>query len=115
MIRLEYGGKYFKILNGFDLNTSSRQVTFSDIVIDFTGYKMEDLPINYQEVHVVKNNKIIYTGYVNSFDLPSMKNQKQFIELSLNLLSPMQMATNKVITVVGTYKLKNIITKFFSY
>lgn len=113
MIRLEYNGKYFKILNGFDLNTSSRQVTFSDVVIDFTGHSMEDLPINFQEVHIIENNEIIYTGYINSFDLPSMKNQNQFIELSLNLLSPMQMSTNKVVTVIGTYKLKDIISKIF--
>lgn len=113
MIRLEYSGKYFKILNGFNLNTSSRQVTFSDVVIDFTGHTMEDLPINFQEVHIIENNKIIYTGYINSFDLPSMKNQQQFIELSLNLLSPMQMTTNKVVTVIGTYKLKDIVNKIF--
>ena len=86
MVRLEYSGKYFKILNGFELNTSSRQVTFSDVVIDFTGYKMEDLPINFQEVHIWKNNEIIYTGYINCFELPKMKNQKQYIELRLNLL-----------------------------
>ena len=113
MIRLEYGGKYFKILNGFDLNTSSRQVTFSDVVIDFTGYKIEDLPINYQEVRIWQDGEVIYTGYINSFDLPSMKNQQQFIELSLNLLSPMQMTTNKIVTVIGTYKLKDIINKIF--
>lgn len=113
MVRLEYSGKYFKILNGFELNTSSRQVTFSDVVIDFTGYKMEDLPINFQEVHIWKDNEVIYTGYINCFELPKMKNQKQFIELSLNLLSPMQMTTNKIVTVIGTYQLKDIINKVF--
>ena len=113
MIRLEYNEKYFKILNGFSLSTSSRQVSFSDVVIDFTGYTIEDLPINYQEVHIWKDDEIIYTGYINSFDLPKMKNQQQFIELSINLLSPMQMATNKVVTVIGTYELKAIINKIF--
>ena len=113
MVRLEYSGKYFKILNGFDINTSSRQVTFSDVVIDFTGYKMEDLPINYQEVRIWQNDEVIYTGYINSFDLPKMQHQEQYIELSLNLLSPMQMATNKVVTIIGTYELKSVINKVF--
>ena len=38
---------------------------------------MEDLPINFQEVHIWKNNEVIYTGYINCFELPKMKNQKQ--------------------------------------
>ena len=113
MIRLEYNSKYFKILDGFDINNSSRQVTFSDVIIDFTGHTIEDLPINYQEVHIWQDNEIIYTGYINSFDLPKMKNQDQYIELALNLLSPMQMATNKVVTVIGTYQLKAIVNKIF--
>lgn len=113
MVRLEYEGKKFKIINEYEINNSSREVTFSDVTIDFTGHKKEELPINFEEVHIIKDENIIYTGYVNSFNLPSMKNQNQYIELSLNLLSPMQMATNKVVTIIGTYTLKNVINKVF--
>lgn len=113
MVRLEYEGKQFKIVDEYELNNSSREVTFSDVTIDFTGHTKEDLPINFEEVHIIKDGNIIYTGYVNSFDLPSMKNQEQYIELSLNLLSPMQMATNKIVTIIGTYTLKNVINKVF--
>ena len=115
MTYLQYSNKKFKILNSYTLNKSSRQVTFSDIVIDFTNKTLEDLPIKYQEIQVIKDEKVIFTGYVNSFSLPSMKLSKnEFRELTLNLLSPMSMATNKVVTITGTYKLTDVIERAFS-
>lgn len=113
MIKLEYSNKYFDVLDGLSISNSSRQVTFSDVVIDFTGKTMKDLPIQYQEVRIWKNEQKIYTGYVNSFDLPSMKKQIENRELYLNLLSPMKMTTNRVVTIIGTYKLSDIIKKVF--
>lgn len=115
MTYLEYSSKKFKIINSYTINTSSRQVTFTDINIDFTNRTLEDLPIKYQEVQIKKNDKVIYTGYVNSFTLPSMKqSDNEFRELEINLLSPMQMATNKVVTIIGTYKLTDVIERAFS-
>ena len=115
MTYLQYSGKKFKILNEYSLNTSSRQVTFSDLTIDFTDKTLNDLPIKYQEVQIKRNNTVIYTGYVNSFTLPSMKqSDNEFRELEINLLSPMQMATNKVVTITGTYKLTDVIERAFS-
>ena len=115
MTYLQYSGKKFKILNEYSLNTSSRQVTFSDINIDFTNRTLEDLPIKYQEVQIKKDDKVIYTGYVNSFTLPSMKqSDNEFRELEINLLSPMQLATNKIVTIIGTYSLKDIIERALS-
>lgn len=115
MTYLQYSGKKFKILNEYSLNTSSRQVTFSDLTIDFTDKTLNDLPIKYQEVQIKKNNTVIYTGYVNSFTLPSMnQSEGEFRELTLNLLSPLSMATNKVVTIIGTYKLKEVIERALS-
>lgn len=115
MTYLEYSNKKFKIINSYTINTSSRQVTFTDINIDFTNKTLEDLPIKYQEVRIKKDDKVIYTGYVNSFTLPSMKqSDKEFRELEINLLSPMQIATNKVVTIIGTYKLEEVIRRALS-
>lgn len=115
MTYLEYSNKKFKILNSYTTNTSSRQVTFTDIKVDFTDKTLEDLPIKYQEVQLKKDEKVIYTGYVNSFSLPKLKqSDKEFRELEINLLSPMQMATNKVVNIVGTYKLTEVIERAFS-
>ena len=115
MTYLEYSNKKFKIINSYTINTSSRQVTFTDINIDFTNKTLEDLPIKYQEVRIKKDDKVIYTGYVNSFTLPSMKqSDNEFRELEINLLSPMQLATNKIVTIIGTYSLKDIIERALS-
>ena len=115
MTYLEYSNKKFKIVNSYTINTSSRQVTFTDINIDFTNRTLEDLPIKYQEAQIKKDDKVIYTGYVNSFTLPSMKqSDNEFRELEINLLSPMQMATNKVVTIIGTYKLEEVIRRALS-
>lgn len=115
MTYLEYSGKKFKIIDSYTLNTSSRQVTFTDINIDFTNKTLEDLPIKYQEVQIKQDEKVIYTGYVNSFRLPSMKlSDREFRELEINLLSPMQMATNKVVTIIGTYTLQEVIKRALS-
>lgn len=54
MTYLEYSNKKFKIVNSYTINTSSRQVTFSDINIDFTNRTLEDLPIKYQEAQIKK-------------------------------------------------------------
>ncbi len=115
MTYLEYSNKKFKIIDSYNINTSSRQVTFSDIKVDFTNRTLEDLPIKYQEVQIKKDNTVIYTGYVNSFTLPAMKqSDNEFRELEINLLSPMQMATNKVVTIIGTYTLEEVIRRALS-
>lgn len=112
MIYLEYSDKMFRIINSYAINTSSRQVTFTDIKIDFTNKTLEDLPIKYQEVKIKKDDELIYTGYVNSFTLPSLKqSDNELRELEINLLSPMQMATNKIVTIIGTYKLEEVIER----
>lgn len=39
------------------------------------------------------------------------QSEGEFRELTLNLLSPLSMATNKVVTIIGTYKLKEVIER----
>lgn len=66
---------------------------------------------NYNEAYTwSKINEIIYTGYVNNFILPSMKNKKEYRELELELLSPLAMATLRTVDVSGRYNLKDAIT-----
>lgn len=115
MTYLQYGDKKFKILEGYELNFSSREVSFSNITIDFTNKKMNDLPMKYQEVVVYKDNQKQFTGYVNTFDFQEMKKSKnEFRELELNLLSPYQMCTKKSVTINGTFEIRDIINKVFA-
>lgn len=114
MIRLKILNSYYKIIDGYTINESSREVKFSNIKIDFTNKTILDLPRKYQEVQVVdidqnNNIEIIFTGYINNFVLPKMKNKKEYRELEIELLTPLAMATIRTADAVGTYDLKTLI------
>lgn len=115
MIRLKVKDAYYKVIDSYYIKKSSREVKFSNIIIDFTDKTIADLPRKYQEVQLVEmdNNynikKIIYTGYVNSFILPKMKNKVEYRELELELLSPLSIATVRTIDAIGTYKLQSLV------
>lgn len=115
MIRLKIRDSYFKIIDSYRVNESSREVKFSSLKIDFTGKTIADLPLKYQEVQLLELDdnyevsKVIYTGYVNNFVLPKMKNRVEYRELELDLLSPLAMATVRTVDAVGTYNLQALI------
>lgn len=118
MIRLEINGKYYKIIDDYSVNKSSREVTFNSISIDFTGGAINDLPCKYQECHLVdcflkeeeyNVKKTIFTGYVNTFRLPNMKRKDEYRKLEIELLSPMALATRRTISAIGTYKLEDLV------
>ena len=120
MTRFYYNNKFFKIINEIKVTNSSREVKFSNLTIDFTDRTIDDLPVKYQECKIIKGNvkkesqllekgEVIYFGYINDYTLPSMKERKEFRELELELLSPMQIATYKYVTAIGTYKLGDLI------
>lgn len=113
MIRLKIRDKYYKIIDSFLINKSSREVTFNNLKIDFSNGTSFDLPYKYQECQIIEINKtkenILFTGFINGYNLPSMRNKQEFKELELELLSPMAMATNRTVSFVGTYRLKDLI------
>ena len=115
MIRLKVRDNYFKIIDGYQVNESSREVKFSSLKVDFTNKTIADLPLKYQEVQLVELDddynitKVIYTGYVNNFTLPKMKNRNEYRELELDLLSPLAMATVRTADAVGTYDLQSLV------
>lgn len=115
MVRLKMKNNFYQIIDGYDINESSREVKFSTIKIDFTNKTIADLPLKYQECQLVdvdnnyNINKIIYTGYVNNYTLPKMKNMLEFRELEIDLLSPLAIATLRTADAVGTYNLQPLI------
>ena len=65
---------------------------------------------NYQEEkHEINIKKTIFTGYINNYTLPSMKNKLEYRELDIDLLSPLAMATLRTVDAVGTYNLQPLI------
>ena len=68
------------------------------------------LHYNYQIEHDIEEvNEVIYTGYVNNYTLPKMKNKLEYRELDIDLLSPLALATLRTADAVGTYNLKDLI------
>lgn len=120
MTRFYYNNKFFKVIDEIQVKNSSREVKFSNLIIDFTDRTMDDLPVKYQECKILRgdvekesqlleNGEVIYFGYINDYTLPTMKKRKEFRELELELLSPMQITTYKYVTAIGTYKLGDLI------
>lgn len=116
MIYAKWTGEQIPILNDLQINLSSREVTFSDLTLDFAGKTIHDLPYYLQEVQIVDDNEnLLFTGYVDTYTLPQIKQRNQVeMELSLILLSPRMMTTKRVTSINKTDKLENIIREVFN-
>lgn len=115
MKKLKIKDSFYKLIDGFSISESSREVKYSNVVIDFTNKSIADLPLKYQECQLVdvdnENNilELIYTGYVSNYTLPKMKNKLEYRELEIDLLSPLAIATLRTVDAIGTYNLQALI------
>ncbi len=110
MIKLKYSNHEYKMLDSFNFDKSSREIKYGNVKIDFTGLTSSDLPKKYQECQIIDDDKIMYTGYANSYAISDMKLEEDvFRSLAIELLSPMAMATVRTIIAKGTYKLNDLI------
>ena len=86
----------------FKLRFSSRETTYSTVLIDFTASVATDLPIKLQQMEIIDiddSNKVIYTGYLDSYELPEFETGSEFVILTLSLLNPINLAGKRTITV----------------
>lgn len=113
MINLEYSDKKIRVIYPCSISNSVSNVDFSSVSIDFTGYKLEDLPYKYQEIKLVDDvqNSILFTGYFDSPDFSDMILPDEERILTLNLLSPLKMAQVRCVTLIGTYKVKEAVKR----
>ena len=89
----------------------SREVTYTDLKLDFSKCTMDDLPYAQQEVQIIdKSGKLKFTGFVSDYKLPELKKiitpEK---ELNLSLYTPRQMTTKRTVTIMRTAMLSEII------
>ena len=114
-MEVRYRGKRYKILESIEIQKSSRELKYTDIKIDFRGGKLEDLPFYMQEIQVYsKEDKLLYTGYLESYKLPELNKINGIKnELTITLITPRKLATKKVVTVVTTDRISNIINRIF--
>lgn len=114
-----YNNKTFKILNEYQLKFSNNEVTFNDIVIDFTNCSIADIPYKYQEIQIrqaednqdIFNGNLLFTGFLDDINLSDMKMRKEYRELTLTLLSPLKMATKRSLSLIGTFKKEEAIRR----
>ena len=120
MIRVKFNDTHYKVIDNIQTTKSSREVTFNELTLDFTGKPISALPIKYQEVLVADYDIIndvyiekekIFVGYVEDFELPEMKLKDENRRLKLSLLSPMALASLKSVSAMGTYKLETLVRK----
>lgn len=111
-----WDNKDFKLLESVELNKSSREVTYSDLKIDFSDKTTEDLPYAQQEIKIYDNNdNLKFTGFVADYKLPELRlKDLKDKELSLYLFSPRQMTTKRTVTIITTDKLSNIVAQTLS-
>lgn len=117
--RAVYNKKQYKIIDSYNLKYSNNEVTFNDIKIDFTGGTISDIPYKYQEIKIVEaeneeefsKGKVIFTGYLDEIDLSDMKQEEEEREMTLTLLSPLKMATKRIVSLIGTYKIEEAIRR----
>ena len=108
-----WNNKDYIIIDSIEIKKSSREVTYTDLKLDFSKCTMEDLPYAQQEVQIIdKDGKLKFTGFVSDYKLPELKKiitpEK---ELNLSLYTPRQMTTIRTVTIMRTAMLSEIITQ----
>lgn len=110
---IEYGNVQLPLLGGYDLKKSSQTVSFSNLTCDFTNHTSEDLPQRYEECRVYVKGDLKFVGYINGYSFKEMRETDDFLEIQLELLSPMALATIRTQTATGNYRLKSLINFVF--
>lgn len=67
MVKLEFGGKYYDIIDDLNITTASNEVMFDNVTIDFNEHTIDELPTKYQEIRIVEIEKISYPYYVDKY------------------------------------------------
>lgn len=108
-----WNNKDYRIIDSIEIKKSSREVTYTDLKLDFSKCTMDDLPYAQQEVQIIdKSGKLKFTGFVSDYTLPELKKiitpEKEF---NLSLYTPRQMTTKRTVTIMRTAMLSEIITQ----
>ena len=110
-MKLYYGILSFNIIPPLTLSKSSKEVVYSNIEIDFTGYTLNDLPKKYQKIEIKDvDMNVIYTGYTDEIITPNFSEKDGLLHLGLSVLSPQSYATKRLIDYNYTGSLTTILT-----
>lgn len=112
----KWNNKEYRIVDSIEIKQSSREVTYSNLTLDFSDCTIDDLPFAQQEVKIYnENNELKFTGFVSDYDLPELKKYVlDTKELDLALYTPRELTTKRTVTIITTDTLENIISKILS-
>lgn len=69
-----WNNKNYRIIDSIEIKKSSREVTYTDLNLDFSKCTMEDLPYAQQEVQIIdKDGKLKFTGLCLSINYQSLR------------------------------------------
>jgi len=100
MFTVKYNSTEFPLLNLPKIKNSSFVLTFSNVVMDFTGFTIDDLPFKYQQVEILEDTTVIAIAYVDEIKLPSFTTGNEVLKVSLRLFSPQVFSSKRSITTV---------------
>lgn len=118
MYMVKINNNYYKMLDKYSLQNSSSEVKYSNVTVDFDKGTFLDLPLQYQEVQILSGTQqeiedgkgiVKYFGYVESYELSTIKTSTDPKELTLSLLSPMKLATLRTVNINGYYDIDTLL------
>ena len=117
MILKYYDGSAYielTVLDEISIKKSNREVNYSSLKVDFTGYTIDDLPIKLQEVQVIDNGTTLFYGYIDEIKLPKYDKTEVLPHLEFTLLSPLAMLTKRSVTITGKYSISDLFDLVFA-
>lgn len=98
-----YNATDFCIIDIPSITDSSKETTFSDFTIDFTGYTDEDLPIQYQEIKIIKKDgiteELISNMYVDNVEYPEFQFEAQPFLLKITTISAYAYSSKRTVSI----------------
>ena len=109
-LRLKYGELELEMQDGFEIDKSSHEVAYSDIICNW-NQPMSNVPQKYQEVQIINKdtNKVESFGFVESYNFGQMRETDVETDIHISLLSPMKIATLRTVIAKGTYQLIDLL------
>ena len=106
----KWNDKEYKIINSIEISKSSREVTYTDLELDFEKCTMADIPMAQQEIQIFdKSNNLKFTGFLADYELPELRLSDITRKLTISLFTPRQLTTKRTVTIIRTAKLREVI------
>lgn len=132
----EENGQYKLIIEGYtnnkvilpvydelQLNRSGSETSFSEVKADFGNRTIENLPMAYQEIRIwdgeligsqdLSQCKLMFSGFLDKASVTQKYNSNDECDVEFSLLSPMNLATKRYVTIIGTYNIYELFTRIF--